>query len=104
MPIDGFGFGGGWFHGFAKAGCAVSGFAVVGLAAMRFEKLGSMISILAADGFKQHQVDCTNAAESTSVTKTPEHNAAKPDVKKTPGLSMLCPADVTIKQILRINK
>ena len=39
MPVDGFGFGGGWFHGFATAGCVASDFAKVGLAAVGFEAL-----------------------------------------------------------------
>ena len=34
LLIDGCGFGGGWFHGFATVGCVASGFAVVGLAAV----------------------------------------------------------------------
>ena len=80
MLIDGFGFGGGWLHGFIAAGCIASGFAMVGLAAVGFEKLGLVAVSLAAVGFKQHQVLCTRAAETTSVTKTPELNAAKPDV------------------------
>ena len=33
MPVDGFELGGGWFRGFAVAGCAASGFAVAGFAA-----------------------------------------------------------------------
>ena len=101
MPIDGFGFGCGWFHGFATAGCSASGFALAGLAAAGFEKLGSATA--AATSFKQHQVHRTDAAETTSVTKTPEHNAAKPDVRKAVGLSVPCPADETINQILRMN-
>ena len=103
MSIDGFGFGGGWFHDFSATGCAASGFATAGLAAVGFEELGSVVVGLAAVGVKQHQVHCTNASETTSVTNTPEHNAAKPDVGKAMGLSMPFLADVTINQILRIN-
>ena len=74
MPIDGFGFGGGWFHGFAAAGCVASGFAMAGLVTVGFEALGLTALSLVVVRFKQHQVQCTDAAETTSVTKTPEHN------------------------------
>ena len=72
-----------------------------GLAAAGFEKLGS--ATLAATSFKQHQVHRTDAAETTSVTKTPEHNAAKPNVGKAASSSMPFLADVTIKLIRKIN-
>ena len=51
--------------------------------------------------FKQHQVHHTDASETTSVTKTPEHHAAKPNVEKALGSSMPFLADATIYQILR---
>ena len=73
---DGFRFSGGWFCSFAAAGCAAAG----------FEVLGSEASGLADVRFKQHQVHITNAAETTSVTKTTEDNSAKPDVWKAVGL------------------
>ena len=44
VPVDGFGFGGGWFHGFATAGYATSGFATAGLAAVGFEEQLSVSS------------------------------------------------------------
>ena len=53
---------------------------MVGLTAVGFEALHSVAAGLAADGFKQHQVHHPNAAEPTSVTKTAERNAAKPNV------------------------
>ena len=87
MPIDGFELGGDWFHGFAAGGCVASGFAVPGLEAAGFEELGLVALSLAAVSFKQCQIHRTNAAETTSVTKTPEHNAAKPDV----GKQQVCP-------------
>ena len=61
--VDCFGFGCGWCHGFAAAGCVASGFAMAGLAAAGFEALGWMALSLAVVRLKQHQVHCTDAAE-----------------------------------------
>ena len=82
MLIDDFRFDGDWFHCFEAAGCAASGFAMAGLAAAGFEDLGLVTSSLAAVGFKQCQVHHSGTTETTSVTKTPEHNAAKLNVGK----------------------
>ena len=71
---------------------------MAGSAAVGFEKLGSAASSLTAVGFKQHQVHLTNAAETISVTKTTECNAAKPDVGKAAGSSMSFPAVAKINQ------
>ena len=60
------------------------------------EALGLAPASLAVVRFKQHQVHCTDAAETTGVTNTAEYNAAKPDVGKAAGSSMPFPADVTI--------
>ena len=68
----------GWFRVFVVPGCVPSGFVVAGLAAVGFEALGSATSNSEAVWFKQHQIHHTNAAESTSFTTTPEHNAAEP--------------------------
>ena len=75
-----------------------SGFATVGLVTVGFEALRLAASSLAVVRIKQHKVHCTNAAETTNVTKTPDHNAAKPDVGKVMGSSVPCPADTTINQ------
>ncbi len=96
--IDGFGFGGGWFHGFATVGCVASGFAVVGLVAAGCKALGLVAVGLAVVRFKQHQVHHTNTAETTSVTKTAECNAAKPNVGKAVGSFMTFLANATINQ------
>ena len=98
MLIDGFGFGGGWFHGFATAGCAASGFATAGLAAVGSKALGLAAVDLAVVRFKQHWEHCTDPAETTGVTKTAECNVVKPDVGKVSGSSMPFPADTTINQ------
>ena len=63
-----------------------SRFPVVGSAAAGFEALGLATSNSEAVWFKQHQIHCTNAAEPTSFTATPEHNAAEPDVGEAMGL------------------
>ena len=70
VPLDGFGFGGGWFDGFVTTSCAALCFVLDVLAAAGLETLGSVASGLAVVRFKQHQVYCTDAAETTSVTKT----------------------------------
>ena len=72
MMIASFGFGDGRFHGFAAAGCAASAFAVAGLVAAGSEVFGLAAEDLAVVRFKQHWVHRTDAAETTSVTKTAE--------------------------------
>ena len=59
--VDDFGFGGGWFRGFATAGCAASGVVAVGLVAVGFEALGSAAASLAAVGFKQQAASGTSS-------------------------------------------
>ena len=83
---------------FGTAGCVASGFSVVGLVAAGFEELGLLALSLVVVRFKQHQVKGTNAAETTSVTKTPEHNASKSYVEKAMGLSMPFLVDGTLYQ------
>ena len=61
--VDCFGFGCGWCHGFAAAGCVALGFAMEGSAAVGFEVLGWTALTLAVARLKQHQVHRTNAAE-----------------------------------------
>ena len=63
MLVDCFGFGYGWFHVFATAGCVSSGFAVTGLAAVGFKALGLAAASLAVLRFMQHPVHCSDAAE-----------------------------------------
>ncbi len=62
MPIDGFGFGDGWFNGFAT-GCVASGYAVAGLSAVSFEVLGLAAASLAIVRFMQHLLHHSDAAE-----------------------------------------
>ncbi len=62
VPVDGFGFGGGWFRGFSAAGYATSDSATAGLMAAGFEVLDLVVAGLAAVGFKQCQVHCPDAA------------------------------------------
>ena len=87
MLVDGFGFGGGWFSGFAPAGCVASVFFMECLAAAGFKELGLAAAGLVAGGYKHHQVHCPDTAEPTSVTKTTECNAAKPNAGKATGSS-----------------
>ncbi len=61
--VDCFGFGCGWCHCFAAAGCVASGFAVAGSAAAGFEVLGWTALSLAVVRLKQHQARHTDAAE-----------------------------------------
>ena len=98
MLINGFGFGGDLFHGFAAAACATSGFAMAGLVAVVSEALGLLAVGLAVVRLKQCWLNCTDAAETASVSKTAKCNAAKPNVGKATGLSMLFLADATINQ------
>ena len=78
-------------------------FPVAGLAAAVFEALGLAMSNSEAVWFKQHQVHCTNAAEPTSFTATPEHNAAKPDVGEAAGLYSAVSGRHNNQHILIIN-
>ena len=55
VPVDAFGFGDGWFHGFVAAGLLVLVLWVVGLVAVGFDALSSVASDLVAVRFKQHQ-------------------------------------------------
>ena len=75
------------FHGFTAAGCVPSGFAVTDSVAAGFVALGSGAVGLVVVSLKQYQVYCPDAAEATSVTKTTEHNAAKPNAGKAVGSS-----------------
>ncbi len=47
---------GGWFHGFAAAGCVAPCFAMAGLAEAGFEVVNLVVLSLAVVRFKQHQV------------------------------------------------
>ena len=98
MLIDGFGFGGGWFHGFAAAGCAVSGFAAVGLAAESFKALGLAAVGSAVVRFKQHWVHSTEAAETTSVLQDHRMQCCKAKCGEAIVLSRPYLADVKINQ------
>ena len=71
---------------------------MAGLVAAGFEVLDLAALSLAVVRIKWHQVHCPDAAEPTSVTKTPEHYAAKPNEGKAMGLLMPFLADTTINQ------
>ena len=87
VPVDGFEFGGGWFHCFAAAGSLVLVWWVVSLAAAGFKTLSLPALDLAGVRFKQHQVRCLDAAGPTNATDTTELKAAKPNVEKAVGSS-----------------
>ena len=60
--------------------------------------MGSVASTLAVVRLKQQPVHHMGTAEITSVTKTQEHNAAKPNVGKAVSKSMPFLEDVEINQ------
>ncbi len=61
-------------------------FPIAGSPAAGFQALGLTRSKSEAAWFKQRQVHRNDAAEPTSFTATPEHNAAEPDVGEAAGL------------------
>ena len=63
MLVDCFGFGYGWFHVFAAAGCVASGFVMVGSVAACFEALGLAAAGFAVVKFMQHPVHRSDAAD-----------------------------------------